>query len=257
MIASTESIARDRASALSSARPRQLASTSPQWRIRSIATLLAVALPLTMLAAGPNVLPGDVTVANAIQGQDWLSGWLLNPIVFTNVLGRAPVAIGLSAILAALFFWRRWYAEGALIASAALAWIGNVALKSLAESPRPTESLLTISEHAGGFGFPSGHVMGTTVLLGALFVVATKRTPMRLLRWFIQGTILTTLLFAGIARVEVGAHWPSDVVGGYLWGTILLLTIVTLQSRLSIVTTTIGSFVSRIITQRRQIPVID
>ncbi len=34
---------------------------------------------------------------------------------------------------------------------------------------------------------------------------------------------LALILLTGYGRILVGAHWPSDVLGGYLWGGLLLL----------------------------------
>ena len=34
------------------------------------------------------------------------------------------------------------------------------------------------------------------------------------------------LVLTGPANVYVGVHWPSDVVGGYAWGAVLVLPLV-------------------------------
>lgn len=227
---------------------RRVTFTRLTW---SIALLLAFATPLTFAASGPGVLPGDVAVANALHG--WFSSWLSGPIAFANVLGRAPVAIVISACVAMLLGYRRWFSEAALVGAAWIAWVGNALLKTLADSPRPTANLVRISENADGLGFPSGHVMGITVLLGALFVIATTRITVRPLRRVAQLGTLAMLVLTGIARIEVGAHWPSDVLGGYLWGTLLLLAIVSVQSNWSTVLSIVGNVVTRMLSARRRV----
>lgn len=223
--------------------------------IWAIAMLLALATPLTIAASGPGVLPGDVAISNAVH--QTLPAWMDGSVAVANLLGQAPVAIGLSVLLAMLLFARQWRSEATLVAAAAIAWAGNAVLKALAESPRPTASLVRITENATGFGFPSGHVMGITVLFGALLLIATHRLDSTPLRRLAQFSALSTLALTGIARIEVGAHWPSDVLGGYLWGTILLLAIVMVQAGWSGVVSTITTIATRIPIPRRQATLID
>jgi undecaprenyl-diphosphatase len=201
--------------------------------IWGIAGLLSIATPLTAFAAGPGVLPGDVRIAETLHTV--LPWWLDAPLAFANLLGLAPVAMVVTAFLAICLIARGWFSDAALVASAGLAWAGNATLKILVESPRPTADLVRISEHADGFGFPSGHVMGLTVLLGALLVVVSRRVMSRPARLLAQLALLTTIALTGLARVAVGAHWPSDILGGYLWGSAFLLVVLLLMNTIRMV----------------------
>ncbi len=74
--------------------------------------------------------------------------------------------------------------------------------------------------------FPSGHVFGTTVFFGFVaFLVAHYRLNKKLLIPTL--TILALgVLMVSPARIYEQAHWPTDVVGGYLLGPLWLLVTV-------------------------------
>jgi membrane-associated phospholipid phosphatase len=195
-------------------------SRLPWW---SIVSLLVAAVLLTGAAAGPSVLPGDVAIARAIQDGN-LPGaaavaWL------GNTAGELGTAVVLATMLAiALAFTRRWR-ETLLAVGMVLGRGLNPLLKAIADSPRPTPDLIDVTSRAHGLGFPSGHAMGATLLFGGIAALAHALVSHRRLRRLIQTIAGFMILATGFARVYVGAHWPSDVVGGYLWGTVLLLVI--------------------------------
>ncbi len=96
---------------------------------------------------------------------------------------------------------------------------GNVLLKSFFARPRPNYLMLM---KVGGYSFPSGHAMGSLMFYGLLiyFLHQTKLPKI----WKMLGTtILIILIFLiGASRVYLGVHYPSDVLGGYLFSTFLL-----------------------------------
>src|SRR3989442_15479017 len=86
---------------------------------------------------------------------------------------------------------------------------------------------------APGYSFPSGHAMGSTVVLGALSYLAVRTATQW--RWKAAWLALTWTLIAAIAlsRVYLGVHWISDVaagvVAGMLWVGVTTLAYETLR----------------------------
>lgn len=77
---------------------------------------------------------------------------------------------------------------------------------------------------AQGFSFPSGHSTNAVTAYGSLGMEFRKK-------WL---TILAVLLplLVGISRVSVGAHYPTDVLVGWLLGLVVILLVPFLHSRL-------------------------
>jgi undecaprenyl-diphosphatase len=61
-----------------------------------------------------------------------------------------------------------------------------------------------------GYPYPSGHVLRSTILLGALYLWSD--------RWWVGVSSVPFLLGMSLTRIYLGVHWPSDVIGGFLLG---------------------------------------
>lgn len=186
--------------------------------------LLALVVPLSFVAAGTSVLPGDVAVTRFVQSRFPPA---LDPLLaVANAVGMASGTIALAGVIALGLLARGYRRQALLVVAATLAQVANPILKLTFESPRPTSSLVDVSERASGYGFPSGHVMAMTVLALILFYVVTTLMAAGPRRLLIQAGLLLLPLLMGVARVDAGAHWPSDVVGAWLWGSLTTIAIV-------------------------------
>lgn len=180
-------------------------------------------LPLALVAAGDDVVAGDVRFARWVQHAD---GAVAKAIAaLGNRAGEYWTGLVLCVPLALAFaLARRWRPVILLVAILAIRTLNNT-IKGLLDSPRPTPDLLRVTEDAHGLGFPSGHAMGATLLFGALAVLAWRFVPIGARRRATTSVCLAMIPVVGFGRIQTGAHWPTDVLGGVLLGAAILLSL--------------------------------
>jgi undecaprenyl-diphosphatase len=121
-------------------------------------------------------------------------------------------------LVAGYWLWRNW--RECVIGSAGLAaMIGGTdtigtQLKNLVQRPRPCLRLQDVHELlgcGGAFSFPSNHAMNTAAA-ATFFQVLYPRS----------GWISWPLVVAiGLSRVYIGAHYVTDVAGGWVLGGVV------------------------------------
>lgn len=93
----------------------------------------------------------------------------------------------------------------------------NLILKNMFHRPRPQFLPLV---HETTFSFPSGHAMNSFVFYISLYYFIFRKTKNKNLRIALSTISMILVLCIGISRVYLGAHYPSDVIAGYLAGLI-------------------------------------
>lgn len=198
-----------------------------RWRsLRSWLTLpvlVAATAWLSIEAAGDGVLPGDEAIAVGVQRADVPAAQYLAWIAY--MIAGTPVVTVLATTI--MFFLGRAgrHTEALFFFAIVIIRGTNWVLKSLAESPRPNETAVRVSEQAEGLGFPSGHVMSAVLLYGGIIYLSRYIVRPRTARYVLVAVAAFAIVVTGFGRIYTGAHWPSDVLGGYLWGTLALLVV--------------------------------
>jgi len=183
--------------------------------------LLGASIALSVLAAGHDRLPGDLSIMSWAQDQP-TPGMEVSRLMRT--LGSTEVVLGTGAAVAVALWLARRRRE-ALLLAVGLAVLPPLqhGLKELVDRPRPSEELVDLRAGFSSPSFPSGHVMSPTLLYGFLLYLSLRMEAARWLRVGVGAVASFMLVLPGPANVYVGVHWPSDVLGGYAWGFALLL----------------------------------
>ena len=66
------------------------------------------------------------------------------------------------------------------------------------------------------YSFPSGHALFSACFYGAFAIVLSRALPSVWVRIGVWVVTALLVLMIGAARIYLGVHYPSDVVGGYL-----------------------------------------
>jgi len=174
-----------------------------------------------ILAGTYDTFPADVWLAHRIQEIDIRV--IAHALDGSEDSADLPVVALMCGVTACLLLFVR-DAFGAVILLIAVpgrvltTWIA----KGVIERPRPSADLVDFTSQPSTFSFPSGHAAGAFVLYGLIFYFATLHVQNMLARRAIQAICVVLIIGAGLERIFVGHHWPSDIVGGYWHGALIV-----------------------------------
>jgi undecaprenyl-diphosphatase len=125
-----------------------------------------------------------------------------------------------------LVWWRIGKLEAIIILIGGLLTLVNTALKLAINRPRPSANLIHVLSLEQDNAFPSGHAFFAVVILGLLAYFIFINLKNRTLRMVAPVGLIVLTLLIGTSRIYLGVHWPSDVIGGYLIGGVLLTALI-------------------------------
>lgn len=191
-----------------------------------VAGVLALAIPAIVLFAGFMWLGFYVakhgepaalwTFAQAIRGRAEGAAWALTNAGFAYVFAPLGALCVVIAIVSP-----RWRLPALFVVAVALAcWGVTDALQHYFARPRRIDWLI---RHEHAYSYPSSHASISTCFYFLWGLVLLRS---RLAAWLrVTAFVLLTALTLGImwSRVALGAHYPTDVVGGAALGAVIIL----------------------------------
>ncbi|HST05745.1 MAG TPA: phosphatase PAP2 family protein [Chloroflexia bacterium] len=188
-----------------------------------IALLLIFAV-VTVLVLFLNTSWLDLPITKEIQELNFApTNWLWQAVSAPGYTPWNYIGSVLIVIIVALF---KRYAEAAFLLLASLAAGASGAVKLLVHRGRPDASIVIVVGHPGGYSFPSGHVTEYTLFFGFCFYLIFTLMNRGILRTALLSICAIMIVLVGPSRIWLGAHWASDVLGGYALGFGLLLLLI-------------------------------
>ena len=158
--------------------------------------------------------PLDVLILDLARRTD--SGVLDAVGLVTSVAGGVEfVAVATLALATSLLLLGRGPLVRRLVVAFLITGLIELTAKTVVPQPpvpgaamrAPDPSLFDVSTP---YPYPSGHMLRSVLLLGAIYLLWPSR-PARI-------ALLIFLAASAVSRVYLGTHWPSDVLGGALLG---------------------------------------
>jgi membrane-associated phospholipid phosphatase len=184
--------------------------------------LLVAFAGLTVLVTTTSTSVVDLFITHTLQAAS-------NPVFSTLMValswpGYPPQAFIIPPIIVLLLygFGLRWEALCALAAGLMEAAL-DMLVKDAIHRARPPANLVHVFVRLGSYSFPSGHVTFYTGFFGFIWFLAfvlLKPSWKRTLLLTVFGALIVLI---GVSRIYLGEHWASDVLGGYLLGTLTLV----------------------------------
>ena len=203
------------------------AIVSPRWLLVAALALLFVAL-LTIIRPAGHIVGVDLAVAQWVSSDRSSAG--ITFFTAVSVIGSARGLVPIALVLAGYLYRRGgarpvWVLALTMLGASLLYLAVNVPV----ERARPPLGMRLYEDAA--WSFPSGHSTQAAAfwLVTAVLVTVDRSRRTRLVAWSIA-TVAIGLI--GFSRIYLGAHWTTDVLGGFSLGGCWVATILAVRPRL-------------------------
>ena len=177
---------------------------------------LLAAFILTGLFGGPEN-PFDIAVIHRLADIRHAYPQFASLVVIITQFGSAYATLGLGLLASACLAFRKKLRLALLLAATVIIERLTVdGLKLIVGRPRPDFDLHPVMTHSSSF--PSGHSANSMAVFVAVALIAAPPA------WRRPALAVAISLgrIVGATRPFLGVHWPSDVVGGWALGLLVV-----------------------------------
>ncbi len=193
-------------------------------------TLLAVFIIYTLLINFcPAIISWDrsfiVTVQTVLHGLP-----LVIPTLPDCTLYVIMIAIPILGLGTYFLKQRKWLDLAFITLIPFLTYLLNCVVKPIVHRPRPPFEMQLGGIHPESFSYVSSHSLVTFCLWGMVVFYAHKFNWRA--KWLLTELATLWIIFVGFSRVWLGVHNPTDVLGAYMLGLVLVSMFINLRKRL-------------------------
>jgi undecaprenyl-diphosphatase len=146
-------------------------------------------------------------------GPAWIEPALLD---LTAIGGTTVLGLVVFAVTGFLALQRRYRTSAFVLMTATSGEAANWAIKGFFARPRPT--VVPHLREVMSSSFPSGHAMESAIIYLTLGAMLMRITEGRVTKIYCMSLAVILTLLVGISRVYLGVHYPTDVIGGWMFG---------------------------------------
>ncbi|GLW34225.1 phosphatase PAP2 family protein [Actinoplanes regularis] len=148
--------------------------------------------------------------------------WWRSLMAAVTVTGGTAVILPLAVIgCVVLVASGRWRQAVFVVVALTVTLTTRLAVLALIARPRPDRRLAS----AASYSFPSGHTTASATAALVLVLVCWPLLRTRKSRIVLASAAGVWAVAVGVSRVALVVHWPSDVLGGWLFATAVVLSV--------------------------------
>jgi undecaprenyl-diphosphatase len=155
----------------------------------------------------------DRADASTPVGPAWLESAMID---LTAIGGSTILWLVVLAVAGFLVLQTRYRTALVILGTTGSGELLNAIMKHAFNRPRPT--IVTHLRVVSSSSFPSGHARESAIVyltLGVILMRASDRTATKI---YVFAVAVTLTLLAGVSRLYLGVHYPTDIVGGWIVG---------------------------------------
>jgi undecaprenyl-diphosphatase len=211
---------------------RRLDPTSPRGFLLTFTIAVGALAAWAFAALTQDVVDHDEAALADPHVAAWVvahrTEWLTSVMKVATWLGSTAVIVPVGLVVGFFFVLRRReWRPLALLAAVVAGAVGlDDIVRPLVGRPRPPSSIW-IGQYSGA-AFPSGHATQSIAFYAMLAIVLGVGRSLRAKSALWSAAALAVVV-VGASRIYLGAHWMTDVLGGYALGaTSVAVTVVVL-----------------------------